>query len=94
MRGVGVLAAAPVVLAVTERRFFCDGTYASGYRKGEACIYLASAIVDTRHASPIRVCGYHARAYRPEIVYPLDWSLARIRRWQLDNLRRVTGGEA
>ena len=63
----------------------CSGVYVDGYRRGQPCPYRASAIVDVGPA-PFRVCGYHARAYAPRVVYPLSWSLAEIRRWQRMNL--------
>lgn len=71
--------------------FFCDSTYKTGYRTGEDCTHPATVIVNTTQGAPIRVCGYHARAYVPRIVYPLNWSLARIRQWQMVALDTLLG---
>lgn len=68
----------------------CSGVYVSGFRQGRPCPYSASAIINTG-LEPFRVCGYHARAYAPDVVYPLNWSLAEIRRWQEINLDIVNG---
>ena len=68
----------------------CAAFYVGGLRAGRPCPYRASAIVDAG-AQPFRVCGYHARAYQPGVVYGLDWSMARIRRWQMDNIAAVEG---
>jgi hypothetical protein len=67
----------------------CTRTYVSGYRSGRPCPYGASAIVSLQYGDPFLVCGYHARAYGAGAVYPLDWSLERIRAWRLDNLDRL-----
>lgn len=67
----------------------CSSQYVSGYRRGQPCPYRASAIVLVWF--PFLVCGYHARAYADELVYPLDWNLARIRAWQLGNIRALFG---
>jgi hypothetical protein len=64
----------------------CTHRYVSGFRRGLPCPYRASAIVNLAHAAPFLVCGYHAKAYTADVTYPLDWSLDRIRRWQMDNL--------
>ena len=65
----------------------CEGEYVRGPRRGQSCPNPATAIID--FLDPFHVCGYHARAYAPSIVYPLVWSLARIRQWQMDNLDRL-----
>jgi hypothetical protein len=64
----------------------CTQRYVSGFRLGQPCPYRASAIVNLAYAAPFLVCGYHAKTYTADAIYPLDWSLARIRRWRLDNL--------
>jgi hypothetical protein len=58
----------------------CSLVYVGGHRRGQPCPYRASAIVNVSVYRPFRVCGYHARAYAPEVVYPLVGSLARVRR--------------
>jgi hypothetical protein len=71
----------------TARTPRCASDYVSGYRQGKPCPYRASHVVVPRtETSPWLVCGYHARAYSPGILYPLNWSLAEIRRWQRMNL--------
>jgi hypothetical protein len=69
----------------------CDGKYVSGDRWGQPCPYRATVLVNLEYAAPFRVCGYHARQYHPDVLYPMDWSLARIREWRLGNLHRLTG---
>jgi hypothetical protein len=72
---------------MNRSRSRCQEPYAGGYRKGQQCPYRATAIVARGVLS--FACGYHTRAYIPSVVYPLDWNLARIRAWQLDNIRRL-----
>lgn len=52
----------------------CDGWYVSGHRVGDPCPYKATTIIDLRRERPIRVCGYHARAYTANVRYPMGWS--------------------
>lgn len=64
----------------------CTLSYVSGHREGLPCPYRATAIVNTGIEPPFLACGYHARAFTDNAIYPLDWSLATIRRWQRHNL--------
>jgi hypothetical protein len=71
----------------------CSHHYVTGYRKGQPCPYEASAIVALSYSdAPFYVCGYHARAYGPTVVYPMFWSLATVRRFQNANLDALLGG--
>jgi hypothetical protein len=67
----------------------CDHTYVTGYRQGQPCPYQATNII--AHGGIYFACGYHARAYTPNVIYPLAWSLATIRRFQRDNLDALLG---
>jgi hypothetical protein len=69
----------------------CASRYQAGYRRGQPCPYRAAAIIAS--GGLFSVCGYHARAYAPRVVYPLDWNLERIRAWRLLNLGRLTREE-
>ena len=59
--------------------------------KGKPCVHPATAMIAAE--KPFYVCGYHARAYNPRVVYPMIWHLARVREWQMDNLDRLIGGQ-
>ena len=68
----------------------CTARYITGARRYDPCPHPATFIVNLPYGAPSRVCGYHVRAYSPEIVYPLSWSLAAIRRWQQRNRDDLT----
>ena len=69
----------------------CTARYIAGVRRGDPCPHPATFIVNRPYDPAFLVCGYHARAYSPEIVYPLSWSLAAIRRWQQRNRDDLIG---
>lgn len=66
----------------------CQEVYASGWKRGMSCRFLASVVIATK-AYTEQVCGYHARQFTPDVQYPLWWNLARIRAWRLDNLAKL-----
>lgn len=55
--------------------------------RGAACSHPATALIAAE--KPFYVCGHHARAYNPRVVYPMIWNLARVREWQMDNLETL-----
>jgi hypothetical protein len=71
----------------------CEESYVTGHRRGEECPYKATNIIAGPEVASYS-CGYHARAYAPRVVYPLEWSLETIRRFQRSNLDALLGGEA
>lgn len=68
---------------------WCEHHYVSGYKRGNSCRFRASAILCVG-SRPSLICGYHARGYTPTVIYPLDWNLARIRAWQVENIDRLS----
>ncbi len=64
---------------MSERDSRCSLTYQRGFRLGRPCPYRAVAVIDPDYGLPFRVCGYHARAFTPMVIYPLDRPLSRVR---------------